>query len=256
MFTLISLLYSTSPALAGCDAGAISSGISEAERAFKGGDLKGMDETLSSLRRSLACVREPVAPALCAAVHRTHALRAWLYADESSAVGSLRAMLHADPRATLPIELIPRAHGLQMLLMQAEEAPLQWSRAPSSGWVLVDGVRTGAVPVGQPYLLQPIKGDGRAGGAKLIRSAEQGAVRTGSGPKRAMFWTGASLSIVSAGLYGGAWAANRGYHRAVLAEDNDRIGSLHTTTNLLSVGSLAAVSLSASALTFSFIASE
>lgn len=208
-----------------------------------------MDEALAGLRRSLGCARAPVSPTTCAAVHRAHAMRAFLDADEAAAIASLRAMLHADPRALLPREVVPDGHALEFLMLKAEESPTEWTRAPAGGWVLVDGIRTGAVPVGQPYLMQPIRGDGKAKGARLMRVIADGSaplkmLRGGdSGPKRALRYTGVGLGVASAALYGGAWASNRAYHRAVVAEDNTRIGTLHGSTNLLSVTSVVAVGL-------------
>jgi hypothetical protein len=152
---------------------------------------------------------------------------------------------------------VPSEHSLQGLLRLAEESPLSWTRAPASGWVLVDGVRTGAVPIGQPYVLQTIKGDGKAGGARLVRSLTEGPGGShggssgssgGANPKRVLRWTGVGLGVLSAALYGGAWAANRSYHQAVVAEDNARIGATHMTTNVLSVGSVAGASLGVGAV--------
>jgi hypothetical protein len=253
VFTLVVQFYSIT-AHAGCDAEAVSSAVQSAEEAFVGGDPKSMGVALAGVRRALGCIREPVSPGLCAEVHRAHALGAWLNADQPGAVGSLRAMLHANPRQDLGLEVVPREHALNGLLLLAEESPLSWTRAPASGWVLVDGVRTGAVPVGQPYVLQTIKGDGKAGGARLVRSATEGSSGSslgssgGGNPRRVLRWTGVGLGVVSAALYGGAWASNRSYYRAVAAEDNARIGATHMTTNLLSVGSVAGASLGVGAV--------
>lgn len=249
--SLLTFLFLTPlDAHAGCDPGELEGALRGAEEAFVTGSADSMDDAISGLKKALSCTREPVPPELCARIHRARALSAWLVTDSDEALGSLRAMIHADPRFGLPSAL-PIQHPLRRLLIDAEETEMAWAPAPSPGWVLVDGLRTGAVPIGQPYVTQRLKDDGQAQKARIVDQRPLGsataAPRRGSG-RRALRWTGVGLGVLSAGLYGTAWASNNAYHEAVVSEDNARIGYFHSSTNLLSVGSVAAVGLGAGAL--------
>jgi hypothetical protein len=244
------------PAVAGCEPSALPTALDAAEKAFVATDDKAMSVAIGQVKRALGCAREPLPPAVCARVHRARALAAWLDDDESAAISALRGMLHADPRTELPESVVPSLHRLRRLLVEAEESPASWGEGRGTGWLLVDGLRTGAVPIGQPYVVQPLREDGIAQGAKVIERggsdpkgrSSGGSDGSGSSPaQRTLRWTGLGLGIASVGLYGGAWATNGAYHRAVTARDDARIGSLHATTNGLSIGSVALLGLGAGA---------
>lgn len=247
MLPLLTAAWFAQRAEAGCDPTGLDAALDAADRAFLTSDPKAMSVAIGQVRKSLSCARVAVAPETCARVHRARALDAWLAADPDGALGSLRGMLHADPRAVLTPPVIPERHELRDLLVTAEESPPSWTEAPGGGWVLVDGLRTGAIPVGQPYVLQPLKSDGQFLGARIVdRPAAAGTGRAAPGATRgraALRWTGIGLGVVSAGLYGAAWMSNAAYQDAVLAADNPRIGAYHTTTNALSIGSVASLSI-------------
>lgn len=234
--------------------------LDAADKAFVANDGKAMTVAVKGIRRSVKCIDGPVPPGTCARIHRARALAAWLGGDEGQAVSWLRSMLHADPRTELSPEVVDARHRLRTLLLSAEEQAPRWTEGPGRNWLLVDGVRTGAVPVGQPYVVQPLKDDGEPQRARIVdrwradsgRSRSVGTLPPSSGStsstRKVMRWAGLGLGVVSAGLYGGAWATHGAYQGAVEARDDARIGRLHTTTNLLSVGSVAAVGLGAGAL--------
>lgn len=161
------LLLTPLEARAGCDPTQLEGALTAAEEAFVTGAGDNMDDALSAMKKGLSCTREPVLPATCARIHRARALGAWLVTDPEEALGSLRAMIHADPRFSLPDNL-PIQHPLRRLLIDAQESQMAWSPAPSPGWVLVDGLRTGAVPMGQPYIAQRLKDDGQSQKARLV----------------------------------------------------------------------------------------
>src|SRR5688500_13555248 len=160
-----------SPARAACDPSAIEGALATAERSFGAGDQRSLEKALKDAKGSLACLREPIPPASCARLHRARALQASLAGDADAVAASLRAMLHAAPLSTLPVSIVPARHPLHQALVQAEEATVTFTEGPGSGWLIVDGLRTGAVPVGQPYVIQRTKPDGRTLGAKLVDSA-------------------------------------------------------------------------------------
>lgn len=234
---------------ASCDPAAISAALGTAERAFPTGDAPSMEAALFSVRKGLACTRDPMSPELCAQVHRAYALQHWLQGDQTGARLELQAMLNADPHYQLPDLIVGERHPLRAVLTQAEEVVPTWTDAPGSGWVLVDGVKTGAVPREQPYLLQSLKADGKAGGARLVeRSPQEGSGARGRVDKRAALRiTGAGLGVAAIGLYGGAWASRGSYEDAVTARDNERIAHTYGATNGLSIGSVVALGLGAGA---------
>ncbi len=239
-----------------CDDSGLRNAISAAENAFRtaqtvrsaaprGRELAGPGErALEDLEGSLACLEEPVSPALAARIHAADALVAWLAGDRARGLASLRAMLTADPRHDLPLELVPAEHGLRHWLADAGEREATWS--PSLGrWALVDGLPTRAVPLEQPYVLQHPRDVGALRG-RLV------GVEQRAGGKTPWLVGGAALAAAAAGSYAGAWAVRGSYWDAVEARDNDRIGSLHTTTNVLSIGAVGAGTLGVVALGIGF----
>ena len=243
------LLLAPPEAHAGCDPSELDGALRAAEEAFVTGASDSMDDALSDVKKALSCTRDPVPPTLCARIHRARALGAWLVTDADEAFGSLRAMVHADPRFDLPSSL-PVQHPLRRLLIDAEESEMAWAPAPSPGWVLVDGLRTGSVPIGQPYVAQRLKDDGQAQKARIVdqRATEGPAPRNRAPARRALRWTGFGLGVISAGMYGAAWSANGAYQSAVLDGDNARIDQYHSATNRFAVGSVATVGLGVGAL--------
>lgn len=240
--TFVALLWLYSGNALACDAGALAASLDAAEAAFGAADARSLSDALAQVKRELACAREAVSPEACARVHRARALLAWTEQDPIGAKGSLRAMLHAEPFLALPPSLVPADHPLRGQLIQAEEALPLWTEAPGKGFVLVDGVRTGAIPVGQPYVLQKLGGDGSPRKAKLVEPTEAATRRNGgSSAQHGMRGAGAALAVIGGGLYGGAWASNAAYHRAVDEGDDPRIQSLHGATNALSIGSAGAL---------------
>jgi hypothetical protein len=257
LMNTLSLL--TVPARAGCDPVALEQALDAADQAFVASDEPAMSSAVKAIRKSVGCIDGPVPPGTCARVHRARALAAWIDGDEDQAVSWLRGMIHADPGIELPTGVVGDRHRLRVLLVAAQEHPIAWMEGPGKHWLLVDGLRTGAVPVGQPYVLQPVRDDGQPQRAKIVdrwrsdagRPRAVGRTAPGSSTssaQRAMRWTGLGLGAVSVGLYGGAWAANGAYQGAIEQRDDARIGRLHTTTNALSIGSVAAIGLGAGAL--------
>ena len=249
------------PAHARCDPNQLETALGAVDQAFAANDAKAMSAAVAQMRKAMACSREPVPPQHCAKIHRARALAAWVEGDEEAVVRWFRGMLHADPRTDLPARIVSERHKLRSLLTVAEERETLWSEGPGKTWLLVDGLRTGAVPTTQPYVVQPIRDDGQTLGARVIdRSRTEGKAKrlgrkAGKRPERTVLrWAGIGLGVVSAGLYGGAWATHGAYDQAVIARDNDRIGSLHTTTNALSIGSVATIGLGTGALISSVVA--
>ncbi|MEQ1564433.1 MAG: hypothetical protein ABMA64_02260 [Myxococcota bacterium] len=236
---------------AGCDPATIETALTSAEKAFPSGDAERLEQQMFVVRKSMACTREPLSPTLCSRIHRGFALQRWLEGDPEASTNALGAMLHADPYATLPNLVVGDRHPLRIALLDAEEVVPSWTDAPGGGWVLVDGLRSGAVPVGQPYVLQPLKDDGRAGGARLVDRPTSEPARggsTGSGKRTRLRLIGAGLGVVSATLYSSAWVSRGAYFDAVEAGDNFRISRSYGNTNGLAIGSVAALGLGTGAV--------
>jgi hypothetical protein len=162
------LFLALSEARASCEASAVDGAIATAERSFAAGDARSMGAALEDARRTLGCLRAPLPPEACARLHRARALEASLAGDADMVDASLRAMVHAAPLMGIPAALVPARHPLRAALVRAEESLPTSTEGPAGGWLYVDGLRTGVVPVGQPYVLQRTKPDGRTLGAKLV----------------------------------------------------------------------------------------
>ncbi|MEZ4238275.1 MAG: hypothetical protein R3F59_19415 [Myxococcota bacterium] len=187
---LPTLLFLAAPARAsGCDPSALDQALDAVDRAFVASDDKAMGDAVKLVRKAVRCYDAPVPPGTCARIHRARALAAWLDGEEIDAVAWLRAMLHADPRTELAPDVVDPRHRLRTLLLWAEEEPNSWTEGAGHHWLLVDGVRTGAVPAGQPYVVQPLRDDGTAQHAKLVDRWKSRAAAHPRGPA-----SGASMS--------------------------------------------------------------
>ena len=242
MWTSLLLLALASPAHAACDAADLGPSLEDTERAFVDGDMLAAHQATVRARKAVGCAREPLAPELVARVHRATALSRWLLEDDRGVERSFRGMLHADPRLPLPVDLVPAEHPIQLDRMAAEEAVVSWHPSlnkPS----LVDGVRFGAVPVDQHYLVQRLKGDA------VVRSKLHTSLPLGkrikvimvdhhqsSRPARRLWYAGLGSAAVSLGLYSGAVVSRLRYNGANGGSDPDRADRLFRTTNALSIG--------------------
>lgn len=202
---------------------------------------------LADLHRSIACLETPMSPQLAGSAHAAEALTAWLADDRARGVLALRAMLSADPRQALPLDLIPPDHGLRAWAAEAGEVMTPWDPTLRK-WALVDGLPSRAVPVGQPYVLQHPRSSG------AMRSEWVDAVgQSSSGSRTPWIVTGLALGAAGLGAYGGAWATHVAYQDAVDAQDGTKTVPLHTATNVLSVSAVVAGGLGAGVLTFAFV---
>ncbi|HHO51321.1 MAG TPA: hypothetical protein ENK18_10710 [Deltaproteobacteria bacterium] len=240
-------------AAAGCDPAALERNLEAAEAAFTAGDPSTAQRTLSRARRVLGCTPEALSATTCARLHRATALTRWLKADQGGAEQALRAMIHADPLLSLDPELLPATHPLHRLRILAEEARMSWSDAIAEE-ALIDGVRTGVVPIDRPYVIQHLKGDTITGGRWVRRSDTSLPLpdHSESSPRaRALWYSGLGLGAGGAVMYGAALGARASYNQAVEAHNDLLIGPRHTVTNALSIGSVSAAALSLGALTAS-----
>ncbi len=196
----------------------------------------------------MSCVDFELSPQLCARIHRASALTHWIEGDDLGSLRSLRAMRHADPTLGLP-RLGPE-HPMRRQLVQAEEADAAWSPSGVKGLALVDGLRTGLVPVEQPYVLQLLDEDGSPLKPRIVeRLAAASEPSSPAKPvARTLRWTGLGLGVGAAALYGSAWGTRAAYFRAVDDGNDDAIGSKHATTNGLAIGSVVLTSLAAGAI--------
>lgn len=246
------------PAFAGCEPTDLELNLEATESAFTADDAGTALRALSRARRALGCTSEALSATTCARLHRATALTRWLKDDRSGAELALRAMIHADPLLSLEPQLLPEEHPLHRVRISAEEAQVSWS-ASIEEEALIDGVRTGAVPLGQPYVIQHLEDDRITGGRWVQRSGGRGPRlplpdHSESSPRaRALWYSGLGLGVSGVVLYGGALGARASYNSAVEAGNDLLIGPRHTATNALSVGAVSTALLSAGALTASEI---
>lgn len=221
--------------------------IEQVEAAFAEGDHPGAVAAAGAMDAAAACLTAPVAPRTAAQIHRAHAFAA--HSTGANAVEHLQAMRRADP--WLVWEAGPD-HPLTVQLHAAEEGALPSVRAlpPTTDW-RVDGLAVPVVPTRLPAFVQ-VAEQGRVV-ETWLGIGDKVSVRRGSRGSRAP-WTiaGAASGTVAAALYGGAWAANSTYQRAVETGDDPRVLQMHGVTNGLTVGSLGAAGVAASLLAVGF----
>ncbi|MCA9494850.1 MAG: hypothetical protein KC621_33205 [Myxococcales bacterium] len=199
---------------------------------------------LTDVHRAVDCLESPMSAQLAGRVHAAEALTSWLADDRPRGVLALRSMLSANPWGALPMDLIPPEHGLRVWIAEAGEVETVWDPSLSK-WALVDGIPTRAIPTGQPYVLQHRRNSG------AMRSEFVDATGKSSGGNRTPFIvTGLALGAAGLGAYGGAWATHVAYQDAT---DLPSATSLHTTTNLLSIGSVVVGGIGATVLTVGLV---
>ena len=230
---LVLLWLTVTHAAAACDASDLAPSLADTEAAFRAGDAVAAHLANQRTRRALPCVREALDPTAAAQIHRSTALARYLQGDQSGVDRSMRAMLHADPQLELPIDLVPVDHPLRAAKVRAEEVVPQWSPKLRQE-ALIDGVRSGAVPVDQHYVVQRLRNDAVSDGflvqrSNLFRSLGMGVrVRNrATGAPKALWWTGLGFGVAGVGLLG--TAAGTGI-AAPSGPDGDNLRSVSTAT--------------------------
>ena len=145
--------------------------ISAGDAAFGALDAQAFRAADSEAARLLPCLDEALEPAQVAALHRLHALAAFLARDHAGAVSAFRSMLATAPDYRLSEEAgaaqPPAPHRLPGGGRDGlgAGAPL---RAPRQGWVQVDGQRAEQAPADRPWVFQHFSEDGQVLGTSLV----------------------------------------------------------------------------------------
>jgi hypothetical protein len=213
-----------------CDLASLDLRLADAEAAFVARDRAALTEAVEGVDRELRCLRVVAPPSACARVHFVHAL-AEFADDPERCRTSLRATWHAEPWFRLPEDVVPAGHALRQLAWQAEEQAVQWT--PTARPVRIDGLLSSAVPVAQPFVLQPVTPDG---GVKPARRIDVGGSTGERHVARNLRWVGVGVGAVGVGLLGAAASQRAAYFDAIDAGEVERWQPLHDTTNALSIG--------------------
>ncbi|MFZ5479803.1 MAG: hypothetical protein ACOZNI_23765 [Myxococcota bacterium] len=128
-------------------------------RAYEDLDQAAYEAGQRLLLTQLACVNEPLRPAMVAELHRLVGLDAFLAGDEARALVAFRAALAGDPAWVPPKAVFPADHPLHALLAKAKAAPeggglSLW--APPDGLLLVDGKPGARVLPGRGAIVQRV----------------------------------------------------------------------------------------------------
>ena len=182
--------------------------ISAGDAAFGALDAQAFRAADSEAARLLPCLDEALEPAQVAALHRLHALAAFLARDHAGAVSAFRSMLATAPDYRLSEELAPPNHPLRIDFQVAAGtvsgagAPL---RAPRQGWVQVDGQRAEQAPADRPWVFQHFSEDGQVLGTSLVpvggeTPAYPSRSRGGSGA-RVPLWITTGVAAAASGTF-------------------------------------------------------
>lgn len=126
---------------------------------------------VSDLRADLGCLTDALGPADVAVVHRIEALSAFLAGDHDAVVASFAAARRIEPGWQLPTSLALDDHPLRRDFDRAGSVAVP-ARAPvptmAVGWLRVDGVQAGDVPVAVPFVLQQFDAAGAVAWSGLV----------------------------------------------------------------------------------------
>lgn len=145
--------------------------ISAGNAAFGSLDADGFRQADSEASRLLPCLDEALDPVQVSALHKMHALAAFLDRDHAAAVAAFRSMLASAPGYRLSEDLAPPNHPLRVDFEVAAGTasvagtPLE---APKRGWVHVDGKAQDEVPVDRPWVFQRFDEDGQVLSTALV----------------------------------------------------------------------------------------
>lgn len=266
---LILILAGNAHAASGaCDARMLTALVADAELAFVHMDAQLFSAASAALDQALDCQTEPLSAIQVASYHRVKALAAFFDENEPATVLSFQASLATMPGYILPLEIAPQGHPLRQQFDQAklfspgdnfDLVP------PSEGWITIDGNRTLEAPAARPFVFQRFGAAGNVLDTGYVAvgspvpaypTAATKVARDDIGPlpgtplkkerSPALIGTGIALGVVSASLYGGAFAVRQKYDAAVELGDEDKIRSTYQTTNALSLGSGGALALGTS----------
>lgn len=127
-------------------------------------DRESFEQAVAERDRLLACISEPIEPALAQQLHMHEALAWSLERRDDLCRGAFRAILSQDPTWTLPLELAPEHHRLREAFEAVQAQPYTELRrdfeVPAGSALLVDGVRARDVPADRPFLVQVLDGSG------------------------------------------------------------------------------------------------
>ena len=137
--------------------------LSDAEVAFSQMDLSAFEQASRTAEQDLLCLGEPLTLPDAAAVHRVEALSSFVGGNRSSTVLALQAVSVLQPGYRLPMSIAPENHPLRADWERAQELASGASRdlsRPAEGWLLIDGVRTTALPLDRPSIYQHLDDQG------------------------------------------------------------------------------------------------
>lgn len=183
--------------------------LDRARDRFEAMDEEGFRAAAGTLDTALACATEPLAPATAARIHRVHAFRSYLDADDGRTVASFRAAIAIEAHRDLPLKLAPEGHLLQTLYDRARadlrESPVP-ADLPAGATLYVDGHPSEVCSGGRPAVVQLARrrericwsgylhpGEDRPDWHRLYRQ---------SGAGRVLWWSAAGAGVVTAGLWG------------------------------------------------------
>lgn len=168
-------LLGSSPAWAACPdpvpVRELGQAVSAGDAAFAELDADAFREADAAAARMLPCLGEPIDDSQVAALHRLHALSAFLDRDHASTVASFRSVLSAAPGYILSEELAPPNHPLRVdfeVASGAVAAPGVPLPAPKEGWVHVDGRSADEAPVDRPWVFQQFDENGQVVSTSLV----------------------------------------------------------------------------------------
>lgn len=137
-------------------ADALSRQLDQAERSYQSLDEPAFFAAMEAGEGLLACLSEPIPPALATRYHLLRALHDYAKAGAADAAASLAVVRWDDPTATLPPGLIPATHPLGELFLAQDPQAVELEALPplTTGSWLLDGLARHDRPIGLPLVVQ------------------------------------------------------------------------------------------------------
>ncbi len=189
--------------------------IATSDAAFLATDAAAFRLADDSVREGLLCVSELISPELAAAIHRAHAVRAFLDRELQGAELLFSAARRLDPLFDWPEDLVPAGHPLRAAYVGRDPAQITTTPVPTpdEGVVAFDGHLGAGRPQGVPTVFQLLNLDGTPRQTLLLQPYEEVPPYRARPLRRRRPLVVASVltSVASLGLYAGAVASRRRY---------------------------------------------
>lgn len=145
------------------------------EVAFSDLDEEGLEAAYLESKEALSCMQGEIQGMMAASFHRMTGMQAFVAGDRERVLQEFNRARLLHQGYAIPDNVAPKGHPLKVLYQESKtmgEGELQRGIPPDGGWLVVDGVRSGARPVAADVFIQVYTLDGIRQETVFLRAGE------------------------------------------------------------------------------------